>query len=59
MHRLACREARCWGRKGPESSRHRRSRAAAGPINDELNYASGARPYRLAAVTQGLGSSAG
>jgi hypothetical protein len=59
MRRLACREARHWGHKGPESSRHRRSRAAAGPISDELNYASDARPCRLAAVDPGQDSSAG
>ena len=60
VHRLACRVARRSGRICPESSHHRRSRAAAGPINDELNYASDARPCQLATATNlGQGSSAG
>ena len=58
MRRLACREAGRWGHTGQESSHHQRSRAAAGPISDELNYASGARSCRLAAVDPGQDSSA-
>ena len=59
MHRLAYRVAGRWGRMGPGNSRHRRSRAAAGLICDELNYASDATPYRLAAIDPGQDSSAG